>query len=67
MIDVKEAQLDNGLRIVHHHDRSAAMVVVNILYNVGARDERAESTGVAHLFEHLMFGVQPMCPTTTRQ
>lgn len=56
MIELKEAQLDNGLRIVHHHDRSTAMVVVNILYNVGARDERAESTGIAHLFEHLMFG-----------
>ena len=32
------------------------MAVVNILYDVGARDESEEKTGFAHLFEHLMFG-----------
>lgn len=55
-MQVNSATLDNGLRIFHHHDPSTAMVVVNILYNVGARDESPQSTGIAHLFEHLMFG-----------
>ncbi len=32
------------------------MAVVNVLYDVGARDENPEKTGFAHLFEHLMFG-----------
>lgn len=32
------------------------MAAVNVLYNVGARDESPERTGFAHLFEHLMFG-----------
>lgn len=48
--------LDNGLRVVHHYDGSTAMVGMNVLYNVGARDESPELTGLAHLFEHLMFG-----------
>lgn len=48
--------LDNGLRVVHVHDRSTAMVAVNTLYDVGARDESPALTGIAHLFEHLMFG-----------
>ena len=48
--------LDNGLRLVHSKDESTQMVALNILYNVGARDEDPEHTGFAHLFEHLMFG-----------
>ena len=48
--------LDNGLRLVHSQDESTQMVALNILYNVGARDEDPEHTGFAHLFEHLMFG-----------
>ncbi len=48
--------LDNGLRLVHSQDDSTQMVALNILYNVGARDEHPEHTGFAHLFEHLMFG-----------
>lgn len=47
--------LDNGLRIVHHEDVTTQMVAVNVLYDVGARDEEAERTGYAHLLEHLMF------------
>ncbi len=47
--------LDNGLRVVHNYDPATAMVAVDILYNVGARDEDPELTGMAHLFEHLMF------------
>ena len=47
--------LPNGLRIVHHEDPTTQMVAVNILYNVGARDEDPNHTGYAHLLEHLMF------------
>lgn len=48
--------LDNGLRVVHHYDSTPTLAAVNILYNVGARDEDSSLTGLAHLFEHLMFG-----------
>ncbi len=48
--------LDNGLKVLVHIDQSTPMAVVNVLYDVGARDEDARQTGFAHLFEHLMFG-----------
>lgn len=48
--------LDNGLRVIVHEDASTPMAVVNVLYDVGARDENPAQTGFAHLFEHLMFG-----------
>lgn len=48
--------LDNGLRVVHLHDTRTAMVAVDVMYDVGARDESRSLTGMAHLFEHLMFG-----------
>ena len=56
MIKVNHYTLSNGLRIVHNEDHSTQMVALNILYNVGARDENENHTGFAHLFEHLMFG-----------
>lgn len=56
MIDFNKFTLPNGLRVIHNYDPSTAMVAVNILYNVGSRDESASMTGLAHLFEHLMFG-----------
>lgn len=56
MIELNRFALPNGLRVVHNYDASTAMVAVNVVYNVGARDESAELTGMAHLFEHLMFG-----------
>lgn len=46
----------NGLRFIHNYDGNTAMVAVNVLYDVGARDENPGLTGLAHLFEHLMFG-----------
>src|ERR1700760_3037703 len=49
-------QLANGLRVLVHEDPSTPMAVVNVLYDVGARDEDPKKTGFAHLFEHLMFG-----------
>lgn len=56
MIQVNRYTLDNGLRIVHNEDDSTQMVALNLLYDVGARDEDPSHTGFAHLFEHLMFG-----------
>ena len=56
MITVNRHTLANGLRLVHHEDKDTQMVALNILYNVGARDEHPDHTGFAHLFEHLMFG-----------
>ena len=55
-MNIERHTLSNGLRLVHHHDPNSAMVAVNVLYDVGARDESPEHTGLAHLFEHLMFG-----------
>ncbi len=56
MINFSKFELDNGLRVIVHEDDSTPMAAVNVLYNVGARDESPEKTGFAHLFEHLMFG-----------
>ena len=56
MIEINRHTLSNGLRIVHSEDNTTQMVALNILYDVGARDEDPEHTGFAHLFEHLMFG-----------
>ena len=56
MIAFKRFCLDNGLRILVHEDRSTPLVSLNLLYFVGSRDEEPECTGLAHLFEHLMFG-----------
>ena len=56
MIQFEKFTLSNGLRVVVHQDTSTPMVVMNIMYDVGARDEDPGRTGFAHLFEHLMFG-----------
>lgn len=56
MILYDQFVLDNGLRVYVHEDHSTPIAAVNILYNVGSRDEDPNRTGFAHLFEHLMFG-----------
>ncbi len=56
MIDFDRFTLNNGLRVIVHRDTSTPIVAMNILYNVGSRDEQPGRTGFAHLFEHLMFG-----------
>jgi zinc protease len=56
MIQFEKFTLANGLRVIVHQDTSTPMAVMNIMYDVGARDENPEKTGFAHLFEHLMFG-----------
>lgn len=56
MIHFNRFTLENGLRVIVHEDTTTPMAVVNLLYDVGARDENPAQTGFAHLFEHLMFG-----------
>lgn len=56
MIQFEKFTLPNGLRVIVHQDLSTPMAVMNIMYDVGARDEDPQRTGFAHLFEHLMFG-----------
>lgn len=56
MILYERFVLDNGLRVIVHQDYSTPMAVVDVMYDVGARDEDPDKTGFAHLFEHLMFG-----------
>ena len=56
MIAFKEFTLENGLQVIVHEDPTVQIAVMNILYDVGSRDEHPDKTGFAHLFEHLMFG-----------
>lgn len=55
MITYKITTLSNGLTVIANHDQTSKMAAVNILYKVGARNENPNRTGLAHLFEHLMF------------
>jgi len=66
MIDYSRYTLDNGLKVLVHEDRSTPLVAMNILYYVGSKDEEPESTGLAHLFEHLMFGGTARIPDFDR-
>ncbi|HZL76711.1 MAG TPA: pitrilysin family protein, partial [Bacteroidales bacterium] len=56
MVSFSKFTLDNGLRVIVHEDMSTPLVAVNLLYDVGSKDEDPSATGLAHLFEHLMFG-----------
>src|SRR5688572_11203710 len=56
MLQFNRFTLGNGLKVIVHEDASTPMAVVNVMYDVGARDEDPSRTGFAHLFEHLMFG-----------
>lgn len=56
MVKFERFTLENGLRVIYHEDKTTPLSVVNVLYDVGARDESEDKTGFAHLFEHLMFG-----------
>jgi predicted Zn-dependent peptidase len=59
--------LNNGLRVVHLEDKTRTTIVLNTLYNVGARDESADRTGFAHLFEHLMFSGSENVPVFDKE
>lgn len=63
MIQYEHFTLSNGLRVYVHEDATTPMAAVNILYNVGSRDEDENRTGFAHLFEHLMFGGSQNIPS----
>jgi len=63
MIQYEKFILDNGLRVLVHEDKSTPMAVLNVLYDVGAKDENRDKTGFAHLFEHLMFGGSKNIPS----
>jgi len=56
MIKFEKHTLKNGLRVIVHPDLSTPLAAVNVIYNVGSKDEDPAKTGFAHLFEHLMFG-----------
>jgi predicted Zn-dependent peptidase len=56
MIQFEKFKLKNNLTVIVHQDKSTPMACLNIIYDVGARDEDENKTGFAHLFEHLMFG-----------
>jgi predicted Zn-dependent peptidase len=56
VIKADKYTLDNGLRLLVHTDTSTPLAAINLLYDVGSKDEHPEMTGFAHLFEHLMFG-----------
>ena len=63
MIAFEEFKLANGLRVIVHEDPTVQLAVMNILYDVGSRDEDPNKTGFAHLFEHLMFGGSKNIPS----
>jgi len=56
MIEYERFALNNGFRVVLHKDLTTPLVAINVLYDVGSKDENPDKTGFAHLFEHLMFG-----------
>ena len=56
MINFDSFVLENGLRVLVHEEPAVQIAAINILYDVGSRDEQEDKTGFAHLFEHLMFG-----------
>jgi predicted Zn-dependent peptidase len=56
MISYEQFTLANGLQVIVHEDPTTTLAVMDVIYDVGSRDEEAHRTGFAHLFEHLMFG-----------
>ena len=54
-IDYEEYDLDNGLHVILHQDKTAPVVITSVMYHVGAKDEQPDRTGFAHFFEHLLF------------
>ena len=65
-MDFTNFTLDNGLRVVVHENPNSPIVALNIMYDVGSRDEAPDKTGFAHLFEHLMFGGSKHIPAYDR-
>ena len=61
MIKYSKHILDNGLTVIVLPDENVQIAVLNLIYNVGSKDETPDKTGFAHLFEHLMFGGSTHC------
>ena len=51
----EEYDLDNGMHVILHQDKSAPVIITSVMYHVGSKDENPERTGFAHFFEHLLF------------
>ena len=49
MISFTTYRLTNGLRLLHYSDKNTQMVALNVLYDVGSKDENPKATGLAHL------------------
>ncbi|NQX39009.1 Predicted Zn-dependent peptidase [Pedobacter steynii] len=54
-VKFSEYDLDNGLHVILHQDKTAPVVAVSVMYHVGSKDEDPGRTGFAHFFEHLLF------------
>ena len=54
-----EYDLNNGLHVILHQDKTAPVVAVSVMYHVGSKDEDPQRTGFAHFFEHLLFEGSP--------
>ncbi len=54
-INFVEYDLDNGLHVILHQDKSTPIAVVSVMYHVGSKNEQPDRTGFAHFFEHLLF------------
>lgn len=67
MIKYERFHLDNGLEVLVHEDPTTEMAVMNLLYKVGSRNEVSGKTGLAHFFEHLMFGGSKNIPVFDRE
>lgn len=67
MLNYQTFTLDNGLEVIVHEDHSSKIAVVNLLYQVGSRMEEEGKTGLAHFFEHLMFGSSAHVPVFDRE
>lgn len=63
MINFSQFELNNGLKVFVHEDKTSLTAAFNLCYNVGSRDENPNKTGFAHLFEHLMFGGSKNIPS----
>lgn len=67
MLPYHQFYLSNGLEVIVHEDHSSKMAVMNLLYKVGSKNEVAGKTGLAHFFEHLMFGSSANVPVFDRE
>ena len=54
-VDFIEYDLDNGLHVILHQDKSVPLAVTSVMYHVGSKDDSPDRTGFAHFFEHLLF------------